>query len=279
MDSEMELAEALGRAREGSHRRIREILQTSPRRAHVLLRASIRRGVLSANEPVEEHSLIMSMMMSRNSIRSALQMLGNEGLILRRQRLGTSVVGSISELPLLEFLPISGWSTSSTPPESLADGPLILEHLEQTEVLADRHVQGRLQLATDRVIMQEDLVIRGGEPIAILVGYYPVGESTDGPDGKDYDARIDHLRSTAVSRIEATVEAINCDERTARVLGVAVGAAILVRETLVYDADGVPKMLAYGHYRGDRVALHAEDHAVPAMHRSDSSSDEALRAS
>jgi DNA-binding GntR family transcriptional regulator len=278
MDSEIELAEALGRAREGSQRRIREILQTSPRRAHVLLRASIRRGVMSADQPVEEHSLIMSMMMSRNSIRSALQMLGNEGLILRRQRLGTSVVGSIAELPLLEFLPIAGWSTSNTPIDSTAADPLLLEHLEQTEVLADRHVQGRLKLTTDRVIMQEDLVTRGGEPIGILVGYYPVGESTDRPDGKDYDARIDHLRRTAVSRIEATVEAINCDERTARVLGVAEGAAILVRETLVYDADGIPKMLAYGHYRGDRVALHAEDHAVPAMHHNDSVSAETTRA-
>ena len=262
MERDTELADALGRAREGSHRRIRELLQTSPRRAHVLLRASIRRGVMSAADPVEEHSLIMSMMMSRSSIRSALHMLGNEGLIQRRQRLGTSVVASISELPLLQLLPLPGWTSDPDDASHTDPSALHIEHLEQAEVLADRHVQGRLRIDTDRVIMQEDIVRRGGEPVGIIVGYFPLDGAVWHGTGTR-EARSNFLRGLELSRIEATVEAVNCDERTARVLGVAEGAAILVRETLLYDAAGVPRMLAYGHYRGDRVALRAEEDFAP----------------
>ncbi|GAA4680048.1 GntR family transcriptional regulator [Frondihabitans cladoniiphilus] len=263
MDEQMDLAEAIGRARAGSQGRIRALLQSSPRRAHVLLRASIRRGVLPASSNVEEQSLIMSMMMSRNSIRSALQQLNSEGLVQRRQRLGTSVVGTISELPLLELLPVKGWS--SAPREQHASMSLGIEHLEKAEVLADEHIQGRLRLPSNRVMMQEDLVTRGGEVIGIIVGYHPIGADVSREPDAAEDDRYNYLRMISRSHIEATVEAVNCDERTAKVLGVAEGAAILVRETLLYDSDGAPKMLAYGHYRGDRVALWAEDAAVPAM--------------
>lgn len=261
MQTQTELTEAIGRARAGSRQRMRDILQSSPRRAHVLLRASIRRGLLATGRPVEEQSLIMSMMMSRNSIRSALVQLGQEGLIERRQRVGTSVVASISELPLLELLPVGGWTRAQEDPER-PSVPLELSFLERGIVLADEHIRTRLQLDGEHVYMREDLVSRGGEPMGILVGYYPA----DGPEPTvEIDHGLDALRRVALSHVEATVEAVNCDERTAKMLGIAVGAAVLVRETVVHGADGRPSMLAYGHYRGDRVALWAKDDGVPAM--------------
>lgn len=261
MHTQTELTETIARAREGSRQRMREILQSSPRRAHVLLRASIRRGLLATGRPVEEQSLIMSMMMSRNSIRSALIQLGNEGLIERRQRVGTSVIASISELPLLELLPVGGWTRAEEDPER-PSVPLELTLLDRGVVLADEHIRTRLRLDGEHVYMREDLVSRGGEPMGILVGYYPAG---DPGEASDIDAQLDALRRVALSHVEATVEAVNCDERTAKVLGISVGAAILVRETVVHGTDGKPSMLAYGHYRGDRVALWAKDDAVPAM--------------
>lgn len=261
MRTELDLTETIARARTGSGQRIRELFQSSPRRAHVLLRASIRRGLLATGRPVEEQSLIMSMMMSRNSIRSALSMLGTEGLIERRQRVGTSVVASISEMPLLELLPVGGWTRAREDPDH-PSVPLELHRLERAIVLADAHIQTRLQIEDERVFMREDLVTHGGEPMGVLVGYYPL----DGPEPSDEnDAQLDALRRASISHIEATVEAVNCDERTAKMLGVAVGAAVLVRETIVHRPDGNPTMLAYGHYRGDRVALWAKDDSVPAM--------------
>lgn len=261
MDDDFELAEALGRAREGSQRRIRELLQSSPRRAHALLRASIRRGLITEKDLVEEHDLVMSMMMSRNSIRSALQQLGSEGLIRRRQRIGTNVVGSIWELPLLSLLPTGGWVMGSESVQHPGGLEMVCEVTDVSEVIAHRHIRERLELDGDRVVMAEQLVSIEGVPAGIIVGYHPLtGASAD-----SVRVFIDSVRAAPGNQVEATVEAVNADERTARILGLKEGAAILTRETLVRDAAGVPQILAYGHYRGDRVALWAEDPDVAAM--------------
>ena len=270
MDDDFELAEALGRAREGSQRRIRDLLQSSPRRAHALLRASIRRGLITEKDLVEEHDLVMSMMMSRNSIRSALQQLGSEGLIRRRQRIGTNVVGSIWELPLLSLLPTGGWAVGSDSVQHPGGLEMVCEVTDVSEVIAHRHIRQRLELEGDRVVMAEQLVSIEGVPAGIIVGYHPIADAS-GPrsdrEALDEAVRvfIDSVRSSPGNQVEATVEAVNADERTARILGLKEGAAILTRETLVRDASGVPQFLAYGHYRGDRVALWAEDTEVAAM--------------
>lgn len=268
MDDDFELAEALGRAREGSQRRIRELLQSSPRRAHALLRASIRRGLITEKDLVEEHDLVMSMMMSRNSIRSALQQLGSEGLIRRRQRIGTNVVGSIWELPLLSLLPTGGWVMGSESVQHPGGLEMVCEVTDVSEVIAHRHIRERLELDGDRVVMAEQFVSIEGVPAGIIVGYHPIaGTAAPGARALADSVRvfIDSVRAAPGNQVEATVEAVNADERTARLLGLREGAAILTRETLVRDATSVPQILAYGHYRGDRVALWAEDPDVEAM--------------
>jgi GntR family transcriptional regulator len=265
MDEDIELVEAIGRARSGSQQRIRELLQSSPRRAHALLRASIRRGLITEQDLVEEHDLVSSMMMSRNSIRSALHQLSTEGLIRRRQRIGTNVVGGIWELPLLSLLPINGWALPTDSDQHPGGVSITSEVTEVGHVIAHRHVRERLELAQDRVLMVEQVAAVEDTPVGIIVGYYPVAAT--GPDGKPFDpgAYIDEIRGASGNQVEATVEAVNADERTARILGLREGAAILTRETLVRDTYGHPKMLAYGHYRGDRVALWAEDTDAAAM--------------
>lgn len=265
MDEEIELTQAIGRAREGSQSRMRELLQSSPRRAHAILRASIRRGILSDSDLVEEHALVMSMRMSRGSIRGALQQLGAEGLIRRRQRIGTNVVGGIWELPLLTLLPTSGWQVGD---DSDSRGPAVQmssEVTEVAEVVPHRHIRERLELEATRVVMAEQLVSIDGIPIGVIVGYYPIAGTT--PPGMPLDPApyIDSIRGAVGNQVEAIVEAVIADERTARVLGLKEGSAILTRETLIRDAQGRPWMLAYGHYRGDRVALWAEDLDVDPM--------------
>lgn len=248
MESRSELVETLGRARQGSQQRMRQLLQSSPRRAHALLRASIRHGLIGPHGQVDEGALVLDMTMSRNSVRSALQKLTDEHLITRRQRLGTTVVASIAELPLLELLPIAELTSGA----DLAEG-LALQPLEQLLVLADQHIKAQLALETDFVLMQEDLLTQRGEPIGIIVGYYRIPESFRAEDKPHRDIS----RKFTPGTFTATVEAVNADDRTAKSLGVAPGSALLVRETLVHDTEGTPRMLAYGHYRGDRVALRA----------------------
>jgi GntR family transcriptional regulator len=147
---------------------------------------------------------------------------------------------------------------------------MVCEVTDVSEVIAHRHIRERLELDGDRVVMAEQLVSIEGVPAGIIVGYHPIADAT-GPrsdrEALDEAVRvfIDTVRSSPGNQVEATVEAVNADERTARILGLKEGAAILTRETLVRDAAGVPQFLAYGHYRGDRVALWAEDPEVAAM--------------
>lgn len=227
---------------------MRQLLQSSPRRAHALLRASIRHGLIGPQGQVDEGALVLDMTMSRNSVRSALQKLTDEHLITRRQRLGTTVVASIAELPLLELLPIAELTSGA----DLVDG-LALRPLEQLLVLADQHIKAQLELDTDFVLMQEDLLTQRGQPIGIIVGYYRIPDSFRAEDKTCRDIS----RQFTPGTFTATVEAVNADDRTAKSLGLAPGSALLVRETLVHDTEGTPRMLAYGHYRGDRVALRA----------------------
>jgi DNA-binding GntR family transcriptional regulator len=51
-----------------------------------------------------------------------------------------------------------------------------------------------------------------------------------------------------IGRVEATVEAVACDIRTARLLDVEVGSPILLRERLVHDAQGAPVAVDYVHF-------------------------------
>jgi DNA-binding GntR family transcriptional regulator len=261
MLDEDEFIEALGRARAGTGAGtgVSELLRGSPRTAHVLLRAAIRRGLVPIASAFEEHSLVLSMRMNRNSIRSALQQLTTEGLVQRKQRVGTSVIRGIAELPLLGFLPVDGW-TRDDDARVATRGALEIEYQDAVEVAAEPYVASRLGLETQSVMMREDIVRRDGEPIALLVGYYPIDEDSDGSR-----PTMDLLRQLPDAHFEVTVEAINCDDRSARLLKVAPGAALLLRETLVRDHDHVPRVLAFGHYRGDRIALWAEDDAVPPM--------------
>jgi GntR family transcriptional regulator len=267
VDDDIELVEALGRARSGSQQRIRELLQSSPRRAHALLRASIRRGLITDQDLVEEHDLVSSMMMSRNSIRSALHQLSDEGLIRRRQRIGTNVVGGIWELPLLSLLPISGWALGTDSTQHSGGLSFTDETTEAGDVLAPRHIRERLGLMQDKVFMVEQVVSVEETPVGIVVGYYPLAARTTAGVLPDVAAYINEIRGAEGNHLEVTVEAVNADERTARILGLREGAAILTRETLVRDASGSARMLAYGHYRGDRVALWAHDPNAEAMRR------------
>jgi GntR family transcriptional regulator len=63
------------------------------------------------------------------------------------------------------------------------------------------------------------------------------------------------LFDIGVARVDLTVEAVPCDARTARLLQIAPGAPILVRERMLYDPSERPLELSFTHLRGDRAAL------------------------
>ena len=65
--------------------------QKSTRIVHQLLRSSIKSGVLQTGDMLSEEHLITNLDSTRSSIRTALQMLADEGLVSRQRKMGTVV--------------------------------------------------------------------------------------------------------------------------------------------------------------------------------------------
>ena len=99
-------------------------LQTSSRRAHDLIRSSIRMGMVPRSAMLMEHKLVSGLATSRNAVREALQLLATEGLVERSVRTGTRLIGSILEVPIDQFLPLVADESSAATRDGSADrGP------------------------------------------------------------------------------------------------------------------------------------------------------------
>jgi DNA-binding GntR family transcriptional regulator len=220
-------------------------LQVSPRRVYSLLRSSIREGALNIDEHLVEEILIRTMATSRNAVREALQMLAADGLVVRRPRIGTAVVGRITALDLVDLA---------------LDREIEIVLSDRQTVPSTSYMRERLQTNAEKLLMTEALMYANGEPIALSVDYVEAGMDARFPDwtrvnGLGLVDGFEHVRGVRFGSIDIVLETTNADARTARLLGMPTGAATMVRETLTSDEDGVPRILGFAHFRGDRTAL------------------------
>jgi GntR family transcriptional regulator len=254
--------------RMGPGSRAPRVLQESPLRAHALLRSGIRTGVFAETERFVEESLVQSLATSRNAVRIALRMLATEGLVKRSTNVGTGVVRAPIEVNVLEVLP----TIAETPPDAEPDvadseAGLTLRQLDYGIIPATGVHKRTFDDDIESVFMRELLVSLNGEPAAVVVGYHPVDSAPVQlgdtiirfTKGTSLAKMFTRLYNRELGAVESVVEAISCDERTARVLRTEVGAPLLVQETLANDVDGRPCVLYYTHWRGDRVSLRASD--------------------
>jgi GntR family transcriptional regulator len=235
-------------------RRIRTGVQTSRRRAHDLLRAGIRAGVVERH--LVEDALTASLWSSRNAVREALQMLVEEGLVSRQPRHGTTVVRRIASVPLEELMP--------PPTGKPGEATVRVEQLETRSVPINGVVAERLATDQETVVLSEQLLTIDDEPVSLRTAYL----LTDLPPEQVAERLgvIDETHMPSASaferffgvpngEVESTIEALPAERETARVLGIPVGAPVLFRESVHRDGHGQPRMLVYAHYRGDRIAL------------------------
>jgi GntR family transcriptional regulator len=202
-----------------------EEIQTSPRRATNIIRASIRRGMIREKNQLSEERLVESLAMSRNSVRAALRVLADDGILTRRRNFGTSVKTPIMEISLGEMLPSDAFT---------ADGRsgVKTQLLDQRIVAAPRYIADR-------------------------IGYLRV---TDPPTNYlDTPASITTtfpvLFGKELGEFECAIEVSRADAATSRLIGVEEGDPILLQEVLLRDESGVPQALSYTSFRADLVTL------------------------
>jgi GntR family transcriptional regulator len=124
----------------------------------------------------------------------------------------------------------------------------------------------RLWLPSGRVCVMTDLVLADGEPVAVRVTYDdaditqpPVVQREGGtPVREDLASTFVERYGRPLGAITTSVEAVPCEMRAAKLLGIPEHAPVLLREQLVRDVDGVVRLISQAHYRGDRCVIASE---------------------
>jgi GntR family transcriptional regulator len=157
------------------------------------------------------------------------------------------------------------------PPELLlaaGDGRRIeIREIEHAVIEATPYVRERLERADESMFMIEQLVTYGADPLYVRVGYYPGALPDISSTVIELDRRrripsapeaFEEIYGVPFGGHESVFEAVPCEARTSRLLGIPEGSPILLREMVVRDVRGVPWELSYTHYRGDIHTIVAE---------------------
>lgn len=218
--------------------------QTSPRRVHDLLRAAIRTGDIVRGQNLVEWELVKEYATSRNAVREALQLLAAEGLVTRSPREGTTVVGDLVRLPLDDMVQAEG-------------SEIVITRLNDREIPSTAPIRRRLQTEAETIRVIEHVFTYRSEPIGVWLTYYHahVRQPLFWEECPDIATAFEFIYRVPLGRVEITIEAVPCEPRTMRLLGLREPVTMLVKEHLMYDVHGMPHDVSYSHYRADRVSF------------------------
>ncbi|GGR91743.1 GntR family transcriptional regulator [Deinococcus sedimenti] len=201
-----------------------------------------------------ERDLAAHLGVSRVTIRQALALLAQQGLLTRRHGSGTFVTPPPrpGDLPARTLGLLSSFS-EDVRSRGQQPGARIIS-FERTRPTP----QEAMSLAvspSETVYRLRRLRTADGEPLAVEDSTIPAG--LVGPLGADdvQDASLYALlasRGLSPTRAIRHLRAVNADLTLAPILGIPVGAALLTTDRVSWLADGRPIEYARAHYRGDR---------------------------
>ena len=193
---------------------------------------------------------------SQITVRQAIQMLVNEGLLVRRPRTGTRVAHRKFSQDLIRLTSFSEDMRS----RGLRPGGMVIRACEET---AGLRVAEKLKLPDKTAVTRlERLRLAEDEPMAIETCHIPValcpGLAERNLEGVSlYDLlRLEYR--VDVQWAQQSFEASSATSGEARLLGIKRGAPVLRTERLTFDATGRPVEYAISVYRGDRYKLNVQ---------------------
>ncbi|WP_372510942.1 GntR family transcriptional regulator [Mycobacterium angelicum] len=199
-----------------------------------------------------EHQLAAEFFVSRNTIREALTVLKNEGLIDRGPKVGTHVAQRKYEHGLDALLGLKETFKNQ--------GEVRNEVRAAMPVAAPPAVARRLQLAPgEPAVFVERLRYLGDLPLSLDLTYLTPDIGTQvlchPLESNDLFALIEEVTGQRLGSASLAVEAIPADAHSAATLQVPEGAALLMLERLTCLDDGTPVDLEYIRMRGDRITM------------------------
>jgi GntR family transcriptional regulator len=216
-----------------------------------VLRHQIHAGAYDEGLPAEQE-LAAEFHVSRNTIREALAVLKNEGLIDRGRKVGTHVAQRKYDHGLDALLGLKETFTGH--------GEVRNEVRAATSVTAPPSVANRLRLQPGQpVVFIERLRYLGELPLSLDLTYLApdIGNLVVAHPLESHDifALIEQLSGQRLGAATLALEAIPADAHSAATLQVPVGAPLLMLERLTSLDDGRPVDLEYIRMRGDRITM------------------------
>lgn len=228
------------------------------RRVADALRRQIAAGDFADGAIPDEQALAARFSASRNTVREALRLLGDEGLIRRRRGVGTTVVTPKYGHGLDRLAGLA---------ETLTGHGTVTNEVRVAEVVRDppAAVAEQLGLAPGAPAVHLERLRRlDGLALSLDDTYLPadVGRAVLGGDlaGRDLFALIEETSGRALGRADVAVHAVAADRATAGLLDVPPGAAIFRIDRLTRLADGRPVDAETLRIRADRMTLTATLH-------------------
>ncbi|WP_461417642.1 GntR family transcriptional regulator [Gordonia sp. GN26] len=219
-----------------------------------MIAASIRAGHLPESAQLAEDALVRELGASRGTVREALRSLADDGLLVRRPRVGTIVQMRHARLEI-----------SDTIDRSEPDSDLSLQIVDQRTVNTTEFLRSHLGTDAETVRLVEVLFRRRDEPIGVRTAYFSEQITFDfgsytGPVGMASMATSSF--GTPITAVVTEVTAAAADSRTSSLLGVPENSPVLCRTQVFTDADGAPVQVSFDHYRSDRASFVTEPLSV-----------------
>jgi len=230
---------------------IRRARADRARQVSDVLRQQIHAGVYDGGMPAE-NVLAEEFFVSRNTIREALAVLKNEGLIDRGPKVGTHVAVHKYDHGLDALVGLK---------ETFKDYGEVRNEVRAIQHLAaPPAVARRLQLEPgQQVVFVERLRYLGDLPLSLDLTYLApdIGAEvlTHPLETNDVFALIEKVSGQRLGSATLALEAVAADPHSAATLQVPDGAPLLMLERLTSLHDGRPVDLEYIRMRGDRITM------------------------
>jgi DNA-binding GntR family transcriptional regulator len=216
------------------------------------LETAIRSGRLSSGSHLDnELELARQLRVSRPTVRRAIAVLANRGLVIRRHGIGTLVV------PVRVRRPVR---LSSLYDDLAEAGQAPTTRLLAFEIVpAPSEVAGSLQQSKgSRVLHFERLRLASGQPIALMRNFLPLTlEEVVTEEGLKTNGLYRLLRRSGIHlRLASqTIGARSAERREARLLKVPSGSPLLTMQRISYDDAGQPVEYGSHVYPAERYSF------------------------
>ncbi|MES3631171.1 MAG: GntR family transcriptional regulator [Longimonas sp.] len=221
------------------------------------LRTRIADGTYEADEQLpSEHTLCDQFDVSRVTVRRALQTLESEGLIYRKQGLGSFVQDQRMRPGLVR---LTDFAEDMAQAGIAASSRIVMN----TNVEVPASVSAKLGVKPGTTVRRLDRTRLGdGQPVAFDYTWLPLNyasliEPYDLAEQTIYSI-LETEHDVEVRRGQYRIEAANASDTVAEALGVPPGTALLLISRLSIGAEDAPIYYQQRYYRTDRVAYELE---------------------